>query len=102
MVGAYFTSGDPVAIRRVRDLTGHVTVSGMAGLKALNELAIAGDVRGIDYDPACYIDLKAEVGQLFATDWVAEQVKLGRGAPLGGARPGAYECPMLIMESVGA
>jgi len=41
MVGAYLTSGDADVVRRVRDLTGRVTVSGKSGLKALNRGAAA-------------------------------------------------------------
>jgi hypothetical protein len=76
-VGAYLTSGDAAAIRRVRDRTGRVTVSGKSGLKALNELAAAGDLHGVDYDPARYMARDDEDGSLFAIDWVAEQRRLG-------------------------
>jgi hypothetical protein len=77
MVGAYLTSGDADVVRRVRDLTGRVTVSGKSGLKALNQLAAAGDVYGVDYDPARYIERDDEETYLIATDWVAEQRHLG-------------------------
>lgn len=76
-VGAYLTSGDAAVVRRVRDFTGHVTVSGKPGLRALNELATSGDLHGVDYDPACYLERDGEDVPLFATDWVAEQRRLG-------------------------
>jgi hypothetical protein len=75
-VGAYLTSGDVEKVRRVRDRTGYVTVSGRSGAKVLGTLAEAHDLTGVDFDPAGYLNPGSDEG-LFELDWVARQRDLG-------------------------
>lgn len=75
-VGAYLTSGDVGKVLRVRDRTGHVTVSGRSGAKVLGALAEADDLTGVDFDPAGYVNSGQDEG-LFPVDWIARQRDLG-------------------------
>lgn len=75
-VGAYMTSGDAQAVRRVRDIAGHVTVSGKAGLRALRQFAADGHIDDVDLDPATYLDREPDQA-LMPIDWVEIQRDLG-------------------------
>lgn len=75
-VGAYLTSANVEKVRQVRERTGHVTVSGRSGAKVLGALAESGDLAGIDFDPAGYLQKDPDDG-LFPFDWIARQRDLG-------------------------
>lgn len=75
-VGAYMTSGDAETVRRIRDIAGHVTVSGKIGLRTLRQLAADGDLTGVDLDPATYLDQEPDEA-LFPFDWISVQQDLG-------------------------
>ncbi|MGY4720259.1 YbaB/EbfC family nucleoid-associated protein [Naumannella huperziae] len=75
-VGAYLTSGDVQKVRQVRDRTGNVTVSGRSGAKVLVTLAKNGDLVGVDFDPAGYLNPDPDEA-LFPTDWIGRQRELG-------------------------
>jgi hypothetical protein len=75
VVGAYMTGTDLELVRRVRTLAGRVTVSGTSGKRALERLAKARDLDGVDLDPATYLvrDRPAPRPMLFDVDWQARQ-----------------------------
>jgi hypothetical protein len=76
-VGAYTTGSDLELVRHVRGIVGRVTVCGKPGLRALASLAKAGDLYGVDLDPAGYLGRSSEQGELFGIPWEAEQRRLG-------------------------
>jgi hypothetical protein len=76
-VGAYTTGSDLELVRHVRGFTGRVTVYGKPGLRALASLAKAGDLYGVDLDPAGYLGGGSGQGELFGIAWEAEQRRLG-------------------------
>lgn len=75
-VGAYLTSATVEKVQQVLRRTGNVTLSGRSGAKVLGALAELGDLGGIDFDPAGYLDPDADQG-LFPVDWIARQRDLG-------------------------
>ena len=75
-VGAYTTGSDLELVRHVRGFTGRVTVYGKPGLRALASLAKAGDLYGVDLDPAGYLGGGSGQGELFGIAWEAEQRRL--------------------------
>jgi hypothetical protein len=77
LIGAYMSAVDLDQVRAVRALTGHVTVTGKTGLKALRALHLVGDLHDIDLDPAGYLSPSQDDGALFPFDWEACQEELG-------------------------
>ncbi len=74
VVGVYAGGADVELVRQTRAVAGHVTVSGTAGRRAITALAKAGDLYGVDLDPATYCDLKpAPQLAMFGLDWEAWQ-----------------------------
>jgi hypothetical protein len=69
-------------IKRYRELFGGVTLQGVGGLKLAKDLQQAGDLEGVDLDPAVYtapragsqLQLDLDVAPF---DWVAAQLDLG-------------------------
>ena len=76
-VTAYVGGADLATVRLARDVVGHVTVSGRAGLKALAALKRDGDLHDVDLDPAGYLDREPDQLPLFENDLVARQRELG-------------------------
>lgn len=76
LLGAYMSANDLEQVRAVRELTGHVTVHGKTGLKALRRLRLDGDLHDVDLDPAGYLHPLRDEGTLFPFDWEACQQEL--------------------------
>jgi hypothetical protein len=76
LLGAYMSAVDLEQVRAVRELTGRVTVHGRPGLRALRALRLAGDLHGVDLDPAGYLSPDADDGALFPFDWEVCQQEL--------------------------
>lgn len=72
-ISAYIGSGDAALVRHVRDVVGRVTLSGRSGLKILKELAAAGDLDHVDFDPAGYLPQQDDGGSLLEPPLVSRQ-----------------------------
>jgi hypothetical protein len=77
IVGAYVGAGDAEFVRVVRRVAGRVTVSGKNGLRVVTALAKAGDLNGVDLDPAGYLVSRSDQMALFGEDWTGRQRDLG-------------------------
>lgn len=77
MVGAYVGAGDVESVRRIRRVTGRVTLSSKTGLRILASLAQAGDLDGVDLDPSGYLKRDNPQLALIAEDWTSRQRDLG-------------------------
>jgi hypothetical protein len=72
-------------VRRCRDRFGAVTLQGLAGLRIARHLDRAGDLWGVDLDPAAYRNRPPKASNQLTLpgiecapfDWVAEQAGLG-------------------------
>ncbi|HEV2782294.1 MAG TPA: hypothetical protein VGX25_23125 [Actinophytocola sp.] len=72
-------------VRRCRERFGGVTLQGLGGLKIAKALARAGDLTGVDLDPATYRARPAKASNQLALpgmdiapfDWIAAQAELG-------------------------
>jgi hypothetical protein len=64
-VGAYLGRADLETVREVRRVVGRVTLSGKTGRTLINAMAKAGDLTGIDYDPAAYLPSRGPEADLF-------------------------------------
>jgi len=69
-------------VRRYRDLFGGVTLQGHAGLRIAERLRRDGDLRGVDLDPAVYLDQRVSNQLTFdfdlePFDWIRAQRDLG-------------------------
>jgi hypothetical protein len=77
VVSAYVGAGDIESVRRIRRVTGRVTLSSKTGLRVLASLAQAGDLDGVDLDPAGYMKRDNPQLALIAEDWTSRQRDLG-------------------------
>lgn len=77
VVSAYVGAGDVESVRRIRRVIGRVTLSGKTGLRILASLAQAGDLDGVDLDPAGYMKRDNPQLALIAEDWTGRQRDLG-------------------------
>lgn len=82
-VQVYLGRTDIDEVRRFRDIFGGVTLQGKNGLRLVKELDRAGELFGVDLDPAVYASWKKADEQLSldldipSTDWVRTQADLG-------------------------
>jgi len=70
-VGVYTSGAGVELVRQARAVAGAVTVAGTSGRKAICALAAAGDLHGVDLDPAVYLERNTSPaqGSLFDLDW---------------------------------
>ncbi len=78
-VGIYTAGSKLDLVLQARAMAGGVTLAGSSGRRALLELADAGELRGVDLDPAVYLERGAVPDQpgLFEVDWEVWQHDLG-------------------------
>ncbi len=81
-VGVYTTGSDLEAVQQARALAGRVTVAGQSGRRAVAALAVAGDLYGVDLDPAVYLARGVVPAQTTLFDLDEEAWQCDRGLPM--------------------